>query len=110
MDFQLPPPPTTQGNKTDVAVLCCLSDKYFSPRLTATGCRPVLMTSQLMYPGAFLLLAAIESWNSGGSTTAIRSAAAAAYAKNQHISLKAASGVFANLTPSPQPSSPAPSP
>jgi hypothetical protein len=114
MDFQLPPPPTTKGNKTDVAVLCCLSDKYFSPRLTANGCRPILMTSQLMYPGAFLLQAAIESWNSGASTASIRSAAAAAYAKNQHISLKAASGVFANLPPSPQPSpqpsSPAPSP
>lgn len=94
MDFQLEPPKAAPGNRTDVMVLCCISDRYFSQRLKAPGCRPRLMTRQLMYPGAFLLDAALPRWNSGGTDAQIREAAAAAYAKNQKISVKAARGVF----------------
>lgn len=97
MDFNLKVPGKTEGNDTEVVVLCCLSEKYFGDRLRALGCRPILMTQQLMYPGSFLLHAALEKWNSGGTKSDIRAAAAAAYAKNQKISVKAASGVFVKL-------------
>ena len=95
MDFNLEVPKKTEGNNTEVIVLCCLSEKYFGERLSAVGCRPILMTQQLMYPGSFLLHAAIEKWRSGGTPTDIRNAAATAYAKNQKISVRAATGVFA---------------
>jgi hypothetical protein len=95
MDFKLPPPPAVEGNKTEVVVLCCLSEKYFGDRLRLLGCRPVLMTQQLMYPGSFLLHAAIESSRKGGTAKDFRAAAAASYAKNQKISVRAALGVFA---------------
>lgn len=94
MDFQLEPPKAAAGNHTEVIVLCCISDRYFSERLKALGCRPRLMTSQLMYPGAFLLDAALQRWKAGGSDGAVRDAAAAAYAKNQKISIRAAKGIF----------------
>jgi hypothetical protein len=94
MDFDLKTPDKTAGNDTEVIVLCCLSEKYFGDRLRASGCRPILMTQQLMYPGAFLLHAAIEKWRSGGSRPDIRTAAAMAYARNQGIPVRAASGVF----------------
>jgi hypothetical protein len=95
MDFNLEVPNKTEGNDTEVIVLCCLSEKYFGDRLSTAGCRPILMTQQLMYPGSFLLHAAIEKWRSGGTPTDLRRAAAAAYAKNQKISVRAATGVFA---------------
>lgn len=97
MDFNLEAPKKSEGNDTEVIVLCCLSDKYFGDRLSAVGCRPILMTQQLMYPGSFLLHAAIEKWRSGGTPTDLRTAAATAYAKNQKISARAATGVFAPL-------------
>ena len=95
MDFNLEVPKKTQGNDTETIVLCCVSDEYFRNRLIAVGCRPILMTQQLMYPGSFILHAAIEKWRSGANPTDIRAAAASAYARNQKISVRAATGVFA---------------
>jgi hypothetical protein len=95
MDFNLKPPVKTPDHKTDVMVLCCMSEMYFGQRLRDAGCRTLLMTQQLMYPGSFILDAAIELWAQGKTTEAIRSAAAQVYAKNQGISVKAATGVFA---------------
>lgn len=97
MDFPLDPPGKVEGNDTDVVVLCCLSESHFKKRLEALGCRPVLLTRQLMYPGSFILAATIESWRKGGGRAEMRAAAGRSYAKNQKISVKAATGVFADL-------------
>ena len=97
MDFSLAEKPRKDGAHSDAVVLCCRSEGYFGARLKNLGSRPVLMTRQLMYPGAFLLHDAIEVWKAGGSRAAIRNAAGRAYAKNQKISVKAATGVFARL-------------
>lgn len=97
MDFKLDPPAPVAGNRTEVVVLCCHSISYFGSRLKDLGCRPILMTQQLMYPGAFLLEAAIDSWRQGHDKQAIRLSAAKAYAKNQKISVTAAKGIFAEL-------------
>lgn len=99
MDFQLPMPQRAadQAKKPDCVALCCVSENFFKQRLLAAGGRPVLLTTQLMYPGAFTLEALADTWAAGGSPEAIRESAAAAYAKNQKISKKAALGVFAEL-------------
>ena len=97
MDFALDPPAKVEGNRTEVVVLCCLSESYFKKRLEALDCTPLLMTSQLMYPGSFILASTIESWRKGEGRGEIRSAAGRAYAKNQKISVKAATGVFSDL-------------
>ena len=98
MDFSdLQAPRKVEGNDTEVMVLCCMSEAYFGKRLRDLGCRPLLMTRQLMYPGSFLLHAGLEKWKSDGKQVEIRSAAAEAYAKNQKISVRAATGVFAAL-------------
>ncbi len=88
--------------KTQVAVLCCLSDRYFSDRITKAGAKPVLMTRSLMYPGSFLLHDGLEVWLKGGGVKEIRAAAGKAYHKNQvkqnpRLSVKNATGVFADL-------------
>jgi hypothetical protein len=94
MDFTLPEPPAKAKGRTDAIVLCCISGRYFSPRLEKLGCRPILTTEQLMYPGSFILHDALEVWRQGGNPAGIRLAAAKAYAANQKISVKAASGIF----------------
>ncbi len=81
----------------DAIVLCCISGRYFEPHLQAAKARPVLTTTQLMYPGSFLLRDALDVWLRSGSRAEIRQAAARAYATNQSISVKAASGVFSKL-------------
>jgi hypothetical protein len=96
MDFELPAPAKTAGNDTEVIVLCCMSESYFGKRLRNLGCKTVLMTRQLMYPGSFILAASIESWMNGESLAQVREAAGKAYARNQKISVRAATGVFSD--------------
>lgn len=97
MDFALPMPAARSGKGTAAAVICCKSRAYFQERLSAMGATPVLLTEQFMYPGAFLVHDAIEAWAAGGGAKEIRAAAGKAYAKNQKISVKAATGVFSDL-------------
>ncbi len=97
MDAQVPPNPGKAVKPVDAIVLCCVSESYFTERLTKIGARPVLLTTQLMYPGSFILREALPVWAKGGSLEDIRGAASTAYARNQNISVKAAKGVFAKL-------------
>lgn len=102
MDFQLPDvEPASVEKSIDVVALCCKSKEYFLPRLAKLGAHPVLLTTQLMYPGAFVLRDVFETWISGGNADAIREAAAKAYAVNQKISHKAALDIFARLPGNP---------
>jgi hypothetical protein len=98
MDKQIAPPAQAAAKSCDAMVLCCKSDIYFRDRLTTLKVRPLLLTQQLMYPGSFLLHDILVPWAQGKDRATIRQAAAAAYAKNQKISQRAALGVFANLT------------
>jgi hypothetical protein len=95
MDFQLPPEATAKrGPGRQAIVLCCKSDGYFSPHLTAVNAHLLVLTTQLMYPGGFILRAALDGWSRDENTTALCDRAAASYARNQGISVKAARGVF----------------
>lgn len=97
MDAPLVEQKPIDGKSTDAVVLCCLSEFHFAQRLRKIHARPILLTRQLMYPGAFILHDAIEAWKNGGSLNDIRKAAGKAYAKNQKISVRAATGVFAKI-------------
>ena len=99
MDTAIDAPAAKAKGKTDAIVLCCVSDRYFRQRLSAAGVRPVLLTTQLMYPGSFLLHDALEPWLAGKDPQGLRAAAGAAYARNQKIKLSAATGVFAPNLP-----------
>lgn len=99
MDFSLPKPTKSgkQARTPDCIVLCCKSEQYFKSRIEAAGGRPVLLTTQFMYPGAFILHAAADSWLGGQKRNAVRASAGIAYAKNQKLTKKAGMGVFALL-------------
>jgi hypothetical protein len=96
MDFQLPGNAAQgQANAREAIVLCCMSEKYFGPHLQRIGAKPLITTKDLMYPGGFLLKAALDGWFRGESTNSVLGRVAASYASNQEISVKAARGVFA---------------
>lgn len=96
MDFSLawPSAGAEGGKPKPVIVLCCMSQSYFSGPLRQVGAAPLLTTTQLMYPGAFILHDAVATWLAGKSRAEVREAAGKAYAKNQKISVKAGKGVF----------------
>lgn len=98
MDFRLAPGEAPRGEAGKAAiVLCCKSADYFEGPLREAGARPLLLTTQLMYPGSFILHAALEGWLKGEGVREIRERAAKAYAGNQGISVKSARGVFKDL-------------
>ena len=99
MDTQIkmPRPAAEDDEASSSIVLCCISEGYFIRALSSSNSRPLVLTSQLMYPGSFILHDSIEIWLKNGSRTAHREAASKAYAKNQKISTKAARTIFAKL-------------
>jgi hypothetical protein len=75
-------------------VLACLSDEYFTEHLQAAGSLPVVTTFSFMAPEAYVLEAVARGFANRASEEELRSAAASAYAKYQHISAKAGNSVF----------------
>ena len=93
LNVEVPSPPAERGEISAVA-LCCLSRSYFADKIHTAGAKPLLLTTQLMYPGGFLVQRVAEAWIGGQSMMATLDSVAAGYAKNQGISLKSAKGVF----------------
>jgi hypothetical protein len=81
-------------SQKEAVVLCCASEQYFKAILNQYGVKPILLTTQLMYPGAMVLETAFDGWIKGETREQIRVRAGKAYAKNQRISDKAGIGVF----------------
>jgi len=97
MDYVLPDVATAKrGPGREAIVLCCKSRDFFGPHLKAVNARPTLLTTQLMYPGGFLLRSALDGWIVGETPAQICQRAAVAYARNQKIGVKVAAGVFAS--------------
>lgn len=91
MDFKLEKQPVKKDdNERDAIILACASRNYFTAPLRQTSARPLLWTSNLMAPEAYILHDALEGWVKNESDEQVRSRAAAAYAKYQKINLKAA--------------------
>jgi len=95
MEFALPETALAKpGPGRDAIVFCCESNKYFGPHLATVNAKPVLLTQQFMYPGGFLVHAALDGWTKKETPAQILQRAATSYAANQKISVKAAAGVF----------------
>ncbi len=95
MDFQLKETfINTDKVKRDIFVLACFSKKYFAPYLAQAQVKPVLWTSHLMAPEAYIIHDALEIYLNKGTPEQVRSHAAAAYARYQKCSLKAAQNLL----------------
>jgi hypothetical protein len=95
MDFRLPALPTRQDNRQrEAIVLCCLSEKYFAEPLRSAGTHPLLLTTGLMAPEAYILKTALDGWLKNESRMQIRQRAATAYNQYQRCGLNAARKLF----------------
>ena len=95
MDFTLQTMPEKHDDKKrDAIILACSSRGFFFKYLKKTGAEPLLWTSNLMAPEAYILHDALEGWVRNDSATNIRVRAAAAYAKYQGISQASAQNLL----------------
>ena len=96
MDFQ----PTSVSHKhdeekRDAIILACASKNYFADALRPTGARPLLWTTNLMAPEAYVLSAAIDGWLNKETDEQIRLRVAKAYNRYQNCGLQSANKLFA---------------
>ncbi len=95
MDFALENQPTKKDDENrEAIILACASRNYFSAPLKKTSAKPLLWTSNLMAPEAYILHDALEGWVKGETDEQVRHRAAAAYSKYQKISLKSAKNLL----------------
>jgi hypothetical protein len=80
--------------KREVAVIGCASKSYFNPHLKNAGGYPLLMTTNLMAPEAYVLEGIVDSWAMMESGGAIRKSAGAAYHAYQQCGLRGATNLF----------------
>lgn len=96
MDFKLNSHPKHRDDRQRRAIiLACASKQYFSDALEESGASPLLWTTNLMAPEAYVLSAAIDGWLKKESDEQIRLRAADAYNKYQNCGVRAARGLFA---------------
>ena len=96
MDFQLSSIPKKRDEeKREAIILACASKSYFTKTLRTTGAQPLLWTTNLMAPEAYVLSAALDGWLNHETDEQVRLRAARAYSKYQRISLRGASRLFA---------------
>lgn len=96
MDFNLKESFTKQDEaKRDTIMLACISKSYFAEHLRKTGANPLLWTTGLMAPEAYVLHAALEGWINNEDGESVRQRAARAYNTYQKCGLKAAQKLFA---------------
>ena len=97
MDFSLDQyPQKLDDRQRDAVILACASKYYFNTPLRRTGARPLLWTTGLMAPEAYVLKAAIDGWilNEGGER--IRRRAAEAYNRYQRCGMRGALNLFSS--------------
>ena len=96
MDFRLASHPQRRDDRQRRAIiLACASKQYFSSALQQSGASPLLWTTNLMAPEAYVLSAAIDGWIKKETDEQIRLRAADAYHKYQNCGVKAARNLFA---------------
>ncbi|MBV9211020.1 MAG: hypothetical protein JOZ52_10345 [Acidobacteria bacterium] len=97
MDFKLASYPAKQDEaRREAIILSCASKSYFSAPLRKTGAQPLLWTTNLMAPEAYILQAALDGWMRGEDGESVRQRAAAAYNSYQKCGLKSAQSLFVN--------------
>ncbi len=95
MDFSLDKlPQRADDRRRDAVILACISKSYFAAPLRQTGARPLVWTTGLMAPEAYVLKAAIDGWILKEDGEKIRRRAAEAYNTYQRCGLKAAMNLF----------------
>ncbi|HYE72787.1 MAG TPA: hypothetical protein VEF04_05625 [Blastocatellia bacterium] len=97
MDFTFTEyPRKSDERQRDVMILACSSKPYFGEAIRQTGANPLLWTTGLMAPEAYVLRSAIDGWIANERGEAVRRRAATAYNSYQKCGMKAALNLFSN--------------
>jgi hypothetical protein len=95
MDFSLDSSPQKADDRQrDAIMLACLSKRYFAEPMRKAGSNPLLWTTGLMAPEAYVLKAAIDGWVLNEDGEGIRRRAATAYNQYQQCGMNAALRLF----------------
>ncbi|MEL6821599.1 MAG: hypothetical protein AAFP70_07560 [Calditrichota bacterium] len=89
LDYQEPP-----AKPRDAIILACYSKSYFEDYIRATGANPILWTTHLMAPEAYVLDAALKGWIKQESGAQIDERAAQAYNNYQKCGIRGARNLF----------------
>ncbi len=90
MDFQLNQTYKNKDNKKrDVIILACYSKHFFAPHLKQANVNPLVWSTGLMAPEAYIINDAIAGYVNNESAEKIRIKSALAYSKYQKCSTKA---------------------
>jgi hypothetical protein len=97
MDFSLDSyPKKADDRQRDAIMLACVSKRYFAEPLRKTGARPLLWTTGLMAPEAYVLKAATDGWILNENGEEVRRRAATAYNQYQRCGVNAALRLFSS--------------
>jgi len=95
MDFQLSESfKNIDGKKRSVIILACYSKRFFSPHLSNSNVNPLVWSTNLMAPEAYVIHDAITGYVNNEDNQQIRNRAAKAYSKFQKCSEKAAKNLL----------------
>lgn len=94
MDVDVALPTNQDGQPKDAVAIACISHDYFREPLAEAGGYPLLCTTGLMAPEAYVMRAILDAWGAGKPPAAIRTAAGAAYHKYQKCGIKGATNLF----------------
>lgn len=95
MDFRLSEKyENRDGKERDVIILACYSKRFFSPHLQNAKVNPLVWTTGLMAPEAYITHDALSSYVNKGSNEEVRTKAALAYSKYQKCSVKVAQNLL----------------
>ncbi|MFV0541544.1 MAG: hypothetical protein ACK5MZ_09970 [Aestuariibaculum sp.] len=94
MDFKVSIDYNKSNTSKDVIILACYSKRFFSSEIKKSQANPVLWTTHLMAPEAYVLNAALNGWINNESGTSIDERAAQAYNKYQKCGIKGARNLF----------------
>lgn len=94
MDYNIEFIPSKDNVVREASVIGCISHKYFKDHLLASKGYPILMTTNLMAPEAYVLESVIESWLKLKNGEEIRKDAGRAYHKYQKCGINGATKLF----------------
>ena len=95
MDFQLNETFTSVDKKErDIMILACYSKRYFGSYLDQVHVNPIVWTTNLMAPEAYVIHDALEAYILNSGSEAVRNKAAKAYSFYQKCSEKAAKNLL----------------
>lgn len=86
----------TDTSYYDAMVIGCISKDYFNPYFRGMNTYPVLTTTNLLYPGAFILDDALTAWVGCQPDIAIKNAAGDAYHRVKKCGQKGGRRLFSN--------------